>query len=69
MSDENMVGRKKQSTTIVLFLFFCHRFYLNGPGNGLLFLLTGGGFIVWAIMDMIKILNGTMTDKNGNTLV
>ena len=69
MSDENMVGRKKVSTTTILFLFFLHRFYLNGPANGLLFLFTGGGFLVWAFMDMIKILNGTMTDKNGNTLV
>ena len=69
MVDENEVGRKSKTVTIVLWLFSLHRFYLGKPGSALLYIFTGGGVLVWAIMDLISIIKGNMTDKNGNTLV
>ena len=69
MVDENEVGRKSKTVTTVLWLFSLHRFYLGKPSSAFLYILTGGGVLVWAIMDLISILKGNMTDKNGNTLV
>ncbi|MFO7893643.1 MAG: TM2 domain-containing protein [Longimicrobiales bacterium] len=47
--------RKNLSVARVLWLLFGwaggHRFYLERPGTGILMLLTGGGFLVWWILD------------------
>ncbi|NIP82076.1 MAG: NINE protein, partial [Gemmatimonadetes bacterium] len=32
-----------------------HRFYLERPGTGILMLLTGGGLLVWWLLDARKI--------------
>lgn len=44
------------------------RFYLGKIGTGLLKLITGGGFGIWWIIDIILIATGTMTDKWGRPL-
>jgi TM2 domain-containing membrane protein YozV len=60
---------KKKSTTIILWIFSLHRFYLGKIGTGILYLLTFGGVGIWMIIDLISILRDTMTDANGNKLV
>ena len=45
------------------------RFYLGYTGLGVLKLLTIGGCGIWALIDFILILIGSMTDANGNPLV
>jgi TM2 domain-containing membrane protein YozV len=45
------------------------RFYLGYVGLGILKLVTCGGAGVWAIVDIILIATGKMTDKNGQPLV
>tara|TARA_B100000315_G_scaffold200855_1_gene193165 strand:- start:2348 stop:2602 length:255 start_codon:yes stop_codon:yes gene_type:complete len=62
------IMQKNKKTTIILWLFGLHRFYLGKIGTGILYIFTGGGLIVWAIIDIINIMNGKMTDSNGNTL-
>ncbi len=45
-----------------------HRFYTDKIGTGVLMLLTGGGFLIWWLVDLIMIACNTYRDANGNTL-
>lgn len=49
-------------------LFGFHRFYVGKIWTGLLQLVTGGGFVVWAVYDLVMILFGNFTDKQGNRI-
>ena len=66
------MGDKSFVTALVLILVLgglgAHRFYVGKPGTAILFILTGGGFLIWWIIDLIAILNGSFTDSDGNTL-
>jgi hypothetical protein len=44
------------------------RFYLGKIGTGIAKLLTGGGFGIWAIVDLIIVLTGNARDKDGRPL-
>ncbi len=44
------------------------RFYLGKIGTGLLKLLTAGGFGIWALIDLILVLAGAQTGKQGQPL-
>jgi hypothetical protein len=39
-----------------------HRFYLERPGTGLLMLFTGGGLLIWWVMDAFR-LNGMLVAR------
>ena len=45
------------------------RFYAGKIGTGILKLITFGGFFIWWIIDIIFILTGNFTDKNGNKIL
>ena len=44
------------------------RFYLGKIGTGILKLITGGGFGIWALIDLIILLTGNTTEKEGRPL-
>jgi len=49
--------------------FGIHRFYVGKIGTGILMLLTGGGFGIWWIIDVILIVIGQFTDKQNRPVL
>jgi len=45
-----------------------HRFYTGKVWTGLLWLVTGGLFVIGTIIDLIMIGTGAYRDKHGNRL-
>jgi hypothetical protein len=63
-------GNRSQVAAILLCLFLgdlgIHRFYLGYTWQGIVQLLTLGGFGVWALIDLIRIIIGSLQPKNGS---
>ena len=59
-------------TAIILCFFLgglgIHRFYLGYTLIGVIQLLTFGGFLIWAIVDFIRLIIGSLKDSEGNDL-
>ena len=67
-----MQSDKNWLTTLLLCLFVgslgIHRFYTGKIGTGILQLVTLGGCGIWTIIDLIMIITGNFTDKDGNKI-
>ena len=63
---------KSKLTAILLCLFLgslgIHRFYLCYTLIGVIQLLTFGGVLIWAIVDFIRLITGSLKDSEGNDL-
>jgi hypothetical protein len=44
------------------------RFYVGKWGTGILYLITLAGFGIWFVVDVILILTGSFTDKQGRVV-
>ena len=63
----------KSKLTAILLCFFLgnlgiHRFYLGYTLIGIIQLLTFGGFLIWEIIDFIRLITGSLKDSEGNDL-
>ena len=63
----------KSKITAILLCFFLgglgiHRFYLGYTLIGVIWLLTFGGVLIWAIIDLIKLIIDILKDSEGNEL-
>ncbi len=45
-----------------------HRFYAGKVFTGILMFLTGGGFFIWWIIDVLMVLSGRFKDAEGRVL-
>ena len=59
--------------TLFLLTFFVgvlgvHRFYTGKIGTGFLMLVTLGGFGVWLLVDLILVVTGQFTNKDGQKI-
>jgi len=68
------VSAQKPMLVTALLCFFLgaigvHRFYVGKVGTGILQIVTLGGFFgIWPLIDLIMILIGKFTDKQGRPL-
>lgn len=67
--EEDDYSSKAWSITLVLciilgFIGF-HRFYVGKAGTAILMLLTFGGFGIWVLVDLIRIIINNFTDEEG----
>ena len=63
----------KLKLTAILLCFFLgslgiERFYLSYTLIGVIQLLTFGGLLTWAILDLIRLIIGSLKDSEGNGL-
>ena len=68
-NSERAISDKRLIPALLLCLFLglfgVHRFYVGKAGTGILQLLTGGGFLIWVLVDLVMIAIGSFTDKQG----
>lgn len=67
------ISKKSRLAALLLCWFFgvlgVHRFYVGKVGTGILIILTCGGFFgIWPLIDLIMIITGSFTDKQGDVI-
>ena len=71
-TNANVVGSKSWLVALLLCFFLgvigVHRFYVGKIGTGILQIVTFGGFGIWVLIDLIMIVVGKFTDKQGYAL-
>ena len=69
----NQSPRSRFVTFLLSLLIFCglggvHRIYAGKVITGIIQFCTGGGFVIWQVIDMILIVLGCFEDQEGKTI-
>lgn len=70
-----ITSSRSRLMTFLLSLLLCfsiggiHRIYAGKVITGIIQLVTGGGFVIWQVIDMIMIVIGCFTDKEGRRIL
>lgn len=71
-SEQNMPSEKSKGVAALLCFFLgefgIHRFYAGKIGTGLLWMFTGGLFLIGSFVDFFMIIFGSFKDGNGRTI-
>ncbi len=66
------MSEKRKLPAFLLCLFFgvfgVHRYYVGKIATGLMQLCTAGGLGIWVLFDLLVILLGGFTDKEGKLI-
>jgi len=66
------ISERKRLVALLLCWFLgmlgVHRFYVGKTGSGIAQILTCGGVFIWVLVDLIMIIAGSFTDKEGKVL-
>jgi TM2 domain-containing membrane protein YozV len=66
------VSEKKRLVALLLCFLLggigVHRFYVGKVGTGIAQILTFGGLGIWTLVDLIMIIVGKFTDKQGRVI-
>jgi TM2 domain-containing membrane protein YozV len=69
LREQHATSQKNWIIALLLSILFgflgADRFYVGRTGLGFAKLLTGGGFMVWWLIDVILLLSGEMQDDFG----
>ena len=69
MNPDGAVSQKKFVPAVLLCFFLgafgIHRFYLGKVGTGILMLVTLGGLGIWTLIDFVRLVVGSLGDKDG----
>ena len=69
-SGSSGVSPKSKTTALILAILLpgIDRMYLGYVGLGILKLVTGGGFLIWWVIDIVKISGDKLPDSEGRAL-
>lgn len=72
MSQNIRISPKDKIVALVLCIFFgyfgAHYFYVGKYSMGIVYIFTVGLFGIGWIVDIVRLVNGTFTDVDGNPL-
>lgn len=67
------MSEKSRLVTLFLCIWFGmfggHRFYVGKNGTGIVWLLTGGCFLIGFIVDLVLVIIGQFYDKSGKPVM
>jgi TM2 domain-containing membrane protein YozV len=69
LQDSVSVSEKNRRLTVALSLVCLDRFYVGRPLLGIAKILTGGGCIIWWLVDIGLAASGRMMDGDGKRVV
>ena len=69
MPPQEDISNKSFGTIFLLWIFAVHRFFSGKKGPAILYLLTLGGFGIWAVIDFFNLSTGKFKDRGARPIL